>query len=189
MKASEAFRDTFGSEVSELNAAPSSAELRKEVARNEDTVASALATLTAHRLPGGAVLEGALGQMKAILRGSEDNAIATFNASHRAIKDAIKRAVGARAGADRAAPARPRARTPGAGDAVAASCSQEPDIADDLRTRARRRSRTCSRARPSSRSCPSIEQHTKAIETEYERRFDEALDAARRRVHQGVRPS
>ena len=31
--------------------------------------------------------------MKAILRGSEDNAIATFNASHRAIKDAIKRAV------------------------------------------------------------------------------------------------
>ena len=30
--------------------------------------------------------------MKAILRGSEDNAIATFNASHRSIKDAIKRA-------------------------------------------------------------------------------------------------
>ena len=37
-------------------------------------------------------LEGAIGQMKAILRGSEDNAIATFNASHRSIKDAIKRA-------------------------------------------------------------------------------------------------
>ena len=31
--------------------------------------------------------------MKAILRGTDDNAIATFNASHRAIKDAIKRAV------------------------------------------------------------------------------------------------
>jgi len=30
--------------------------------------------------------------MKAVLRGSEDNAIATFNASHRSIKDAIKRA-------------------------------------------------------------------------------------------------
>ena len=45
-----------------------------------------------HRLPGAAVLEGAIGQMKAILRGSEDNAIATFNASHRSIKDAIKRA-------------------------------------------------------------------------------------------------
>ena len=37
------------------------------------------------------MLEAALGQMKAILRGSDDNAIATFNASHRAIKDAIQR--------------------------------------------------------------------------------------------------
>src|SRR5690606_41271217 len=54
---------------------------------------SDLATLTAHRLPGGTVLEDAIGHMKAILRGSEDNAIAIFNASHRAIKDAIRRAV------------------------------------------------------------------------------------------------
>ena len=83
VKASEAFRDTFGSEVRELNAGAIVAELRKEVARHEDTVASAHGQLTAHRLPGGAVLEGAIGQMKAILRGSEDNAIATFNASHR----------------------------------------------------------------------------------------------------------
>ena len=55
-------------------------------------VASAHGQLIAYRLPGAAVLEGAIGQMKAILRGSEDNAIATFNASHRSIKDAIKRA-------------------------------------------------------------------------------------------------
>ena len=62
VKASEAFRDTFGSEVRELNAGAIVAELRKEIARHEDTVASALSTLTAHRLPGGAVLEGALGR-------------------------------------------------------------------------------------------------------------------------------
>src|SRR5262249_6130736 len=93
VKASEAFQDTFGREVRELNAGAIVAELRKDVARHEDTVSSALATLTAHRLPGSAVLEGAIGQMKAILRGSEDNAIATFNTSHRAIKDAIKRGV------------------------------------------------------------------------------------------------
>src|SRR4029077_14294818 len=59
----------------------------------EDNVASAHGQLIACRLPGGTVLEGAIGQMKAILRGSEGNAIATFNASHRSIKDAIKRAV------------------------------------------------------------------------------------------------
>src|SRR4029078_11318573 len=85
VKASEAFRDTFGSEVRELNAAAIVAELRKEVAHNEDAVASALSTLTTHRLRGCRALEGALSQMKAILRGSEDNAIATFNASHRGI--------------------------------------------------------------------------------------------------------
>src|SRR5262249_49122457 len=93
VKASEAFRDTFGSEVRELNAGAIVSELRKEIARHEDAVASAHAELIANRLPGGNILDSAVGQMKAILRGSEDDAIATFNASHRSIKDAIKRAM------------------------------------------------------------------------------------------------
>ena len=76
-----------------LNAGAIVSELRKEIARHEDAIASAHGQLIAYRLPGATVLEGAIGQMKAILRGSEDNAIATFNASHRSIKDAIKRAV------------------------------------------------------------------------------------------------
>jgi hypothetical protein len=93
VKAAEAFRDTFGKEVRELNAGAICAELRNELARHEDIVASAYAQLTSHRLPGGGLLEGALGQVKPILRGSDENAISTFNASHRSIKDAIKRAV------------------------------------------------------------------------------------------------
>ena len=36
MKASEAFRDTFGSEVKELNAGAIVSELRREIARHED---------------------------------------------------------------------------------------------------------------------------------------------------------
>ena len=92
VKAAEAFRDTFGSEVKELNAGAIAAELRREIARHEDSVASAHGQLIVYRLPGAAVLDGAIGQMKAVLRGSEDNAIATFNASHRSVKDAIKRA-------------------------------------------------------------------------------------------------
>src|SRR5690606_21885668 len=125
----------FGSEVKELNASSIVAELRKEVARNEDTVASALATLTAHRLPGGTVLEDAIGQMKAILRGSEDNAIATFNASHRAIKDAIKRAVELEQ-----VLSEPRLhdleRARKAQSNLWTFLEQEADIADDLRMRA-----------------------------------------------------
>ncbi len=42
IKASEGFRDTFGSEVRELSAGAIAQELRKEVGRHEDTVATAL---------------------------------------------------------------------------------------------------------------------------------------------------
>jgi hypothetical protein len=175
VKASEAFRDTFGSEVRELNAGAIVAELRKEVARNEDTVASALAVLTAHRLPGTAVLEGAVGQMKAILRGSEDNAIATFNTSHRAIKDAIKRAVEL----DQVL-SEPRLhdleRARKARASLWSFLSQESDIGDELRTRAASLEDLLARE-TFFRELPSIEQHTKAIELEYAHRFDEALDA------------
>lgn len=175
VKASEAFRDTFGSEVKELNAGAIVAELRKEVARNEDTVSSALATLTAHRLPGGAVLDGAIGQMKAILRGSEDNAIATFNTSHRAIKDAVKRAVELEQVLNE-----PRLhdleRARRAQGVLWGVLSQESDIADDLLTRASSLKDLLARE-TFFKELPSIEQHTKALETEYQKREGEALEA------------
>ena len=75
LHAADAFRDTFGSDVGELNPGMIAAELRTGTARQEDSVVSALAKLVAHRLPG-----------------SDETAIATFNAGHRAIKDAIRRA-------------------------------------------------------------------------------------------------
>jgi hypothetical protein len=175
VKASEAFRDTFGSEVKELNAGTIVSELRKEVARNEDTVSSALATLTAHRLPGGAVLEGAIGQMKAILRGSEDNAIATFNTSHRSIKDAIKRAVELEQVLNE-----PRLhdleRARKAQGVLWGFLSQESGISEDLRTRASSLEDLLARE-TFFKELPAIEQHTRALETEYARSFDDALDA------------
>jgi|CXWL01.1.fsa_nt_gi hypothetical protein len=90
--ANSAFSDTFGREAPELTAGSIVHELRKELPAHEDRVAAALARLASRRLPGTAPLESALGQMKAIMRGSEDAAIATFNASYRPIKEAIKRA-------------------------------------------------------------------------------------------------
>jgi hypothetical protein len=175
VKASEAFKDTFGSEVKELNTGAIVAELRKEVARNEDTIASALGTLTAHRLPGGAVLDGAIGQMKAILRGSEDNAIATFNTSHRAIKDAIKRAVELeQVLSDPRLRDLERARNALSG--LWSFLSQEADIAHELRTRATELDDLLQRE-TFFKELPAIEQHTNALEVEYQKRFDEALDA------------
>lgn len=175
VKASEAFRDTFGSEVKELNAGAIVAELRKEVARNEDSVASALATLTAHRLPGGTVLDGAIGQMKAILRGSEDNAIATFNTSHRAIKDAIKRAVELeQALTETRVHDLERARQ--VIDVAWPVLREEPDINPDLLSRAEQLDDLL-RRETFYRDLPIIEQHARALEIEYARRFDDAQQA------------
>jgi len=175
VKASEAFRDTFGSEVKELNATAIVAELRREVARQEDTVATAAGLLTANRLPGVAVLEGAVGQMKAILRGSEDNAIATFNSSHRAIKDAVKRASELEQ-----VLTEPRLRDlERAGHAIAVSwpfLQQEADISEDVRSKAHALEDLLARE-TFFRELPTIEQHGLVIEGEYDRRYEEALNA------------
>jgi hypothetical protein len=121
------------------------------------------------------VLDSAIGQMKAILRGSEDNAIAAFNTSHRGIKDAIKRAVELEQ-----VLSEPRLhdleRARRAQGVLWSFLSQESDIPDELRTRASSLEDLLARE-TFFKELPSIEQHTKAIETEYARREDEALDA------------
>lgn len=175
VKASEAFRDTFGSEVRELNAGTIAQELRKAVGRHEETVDKALSRLTRERLPGGALLEGALGQMKAILRGSEENALSTFNASHRSIKDAIKRAAELEHHlTDAHLHDLERARR-----ALATAwpfLRQEPDVSDDLRTRAASLEDLLARE-SFYKELPAIDQHARAIETDHERRYEEALRA------------
>jgi hypothetical protein len=175
VRASEAFRETFGNEVRELNAGAIAAELRQGVARHEDAVASALALLAKHRLPGGTVLENAIGQMKSILRGSEDNAIATFNTSHRAIKDAIRRAAELDRVLDQSClHGLERARRSLAN--LWPFVSQESDVSDDLRASATSLKDLLERE-TFFKELSAVEQHTKAIEIEYGRRFDEALDA------------
>jgi hypothetical protein len=142
---------------------------------NEDPVASAHGQLIASRLPGATVLEGAIGQMKAILRGSEDNAIATFNASHRSIKDAIKRATEL----DQAL-SEPRLRDlDRARDALKVAwpfLRGESDVSEDLRAKAAALDDLLKREN-FYRELPTIDQHASAIDAEYARRFDEALDA------------
>jgi hypothetical protein len=175
VRASEAFRDTFGSEVRELNTAAIVEQLRKEISRNEDTVAAELSKLTTNRLPGGASLEDALGNMKAILRGSDDNAISTFNASHRAIKEAVKRAV--ELGQALSGPRLhdlERARQAQA--TLWAFLRDEADITDELRVGAAELDDLLARE-TFFKELPSIDLHTKAIESEYKRRFQEALQA------------
>jgi hypothetical protein len=175
VKASEAFRDTFGSEVRELNAGAIVSELRKEIARQEDTVASAHGQLIACRLPGANVHDGAIGQMKAILRGSEDNAIAAFNASHRSIKDGIRRALELEQ-----ALSEPRLHDLDKARDVLRTAwpflRNESDVSEDLRSKAAALEDLLERE-TFYRELPTIEQYASAIEVEYARRFNVALEA------------
>lgn len=86
------FKSTFGSGFNEMTQQAIAAEIREEVERHEDSLTGVVGTLQVHGLPGANVLETAVSEIKSIRRGSEENAITTFNASHRSIKDAIMRA-------------------------------------------------------------------------------------------------
>jgi hypothetical protein len=159
--------------VRELNGGAIVKELRREVERHEDTVTTALATLRTYRLPGVSVLDSALDQMKAILRGSEDNAIAAFNASHRSVKEAIKR------GAElEQALSDPRIRDLERARQVLQIAwpflQQESDLSEELRGKAKALQDLLERE-TFFRELPLIEQHTAELEREYERRYELAL--------------
>ena len=91
VEAGENYRDTFGEEPKELAQTPLAAEIRTAVERYEEPLDGVLGTMRAAQLPGTEIIDGALNQMRAIRRGNEENAIFSFNASHKNIKAAIKR--------------------------------------------------------------------------------------------------
>jgi hypothetical protein len=161
--------------VREINAGAIVQELRKEIAHQEDQVASALGLLTTHRLPGGDILDVALGQMKTILRGTDDNALATFNSSHRSIKDAIKRAAELEQSLTE-----PRLHDLERARHVLAVAwpflRQEADVSDAMRAKAAELVDLLSRE-SFYRELPAIEQNAKALEIEHNRRFELALSA------------
>lgn len=175
IKANDAYKDTFGAEVRELTASVIVHEIRDQLARQEDTVAGALGLLAAHRLPGGTVLEAALGQIRAIQRGSEEGAIATFNSSYRVIKDAIKRATELeRALTEPRLNDLERARQ--ALSVAWPSLRDENDLGVNLRSSAHELKDLFDRE-TFFRDLPAIEQHARTIESEYARRFANALQA------------
>ena len=90
-QAGDYYRETFGEDVKELAAAPIAAEIRAAVERHEETLDGVLGTMRSAQLPGVDFIDSAVSQMRAIRRGNEENTILTFNASHKNIKEAIKR--------------------------------------------------------------------------------------------------
>lgn len=86
------FKTTFGSELKELSLASAVASIRDEVTQCQDDVEAARNLLAVKNLSGMEILDNALAEMKAIVRGTQENALSAFNSSHEKLKDGIKRA-------------------------------------------------------------------------------------------------
>jgi rRNA maturation endonuclease Nob1 len=175
VKAGSAFADTFGSEVRELAQASIVAQLRDEVRKANERVSDALVELNSNRLPGAPALEVGLEPMKAILRGSEEAALTTFNSSHRSIKDAIKRAAELREVLN---PTR-LAEVERARKALGVAwpfLATEPDIDSELRDAATELQDILERE-TFFKDFSKIDQNATAIETEYQKRQAVAVAA------------
>jgi hypothetical protein len=179
LQAEEAFRDVFGRQLPEMQAGVIASAIRDAVGSAEEELHEALTTLLSRGLPGSAVLQQAIDQMRAIRAGSEDDAITTFNAAHKGIKEAIKR------GADlKSALTEPallglqRARA--VLDAHWPFLQQEPDLAPDGPDELSDRAATLTDLLAKEtffRDLAAIDQAATAIRAEYDQRLTAARTA------------
>ena len=113
--------------------------------------------------------------MKAIARGTEHEAVATFNASHKTIKDAVRRV-----GELEVALTDTNLALLDSAMRVLSSCwpflEQEPDLPEGLAAKAAGLKDLLARE-TFFRELPAIQQNARALDDEYARRHKEALEA------------
>ena len=169
------FKSTFGSELKELSLASAVASIRDEVIQCQDDVEAARNLLAANNLPGIEILDNALAEMKAIVRGTEENALTAFNSSHEKLKDGTKRA------AELKSALTPDAITSieGARQALTTNwplLEGEPDLDHAVRESAEQLADYI-RQETFFRQLQNIAAVRQIVEEEYKRRFDAALHA------------
>jgi len=91
IKAAEAYKKVFGKEIPELETGVVAESIRQELSSHEELIQETFTLLVTHGLPGAAILEEALGQLRAIRGGNQSTTIATFNGCYAQLKEAIKR--------------------------------------------------------------------------------------------------
>jgi hypothetical protein len=174
--AAQAFEAAFGKAMPDIsNAGVVALTIRTEVAAREVGVEDAYSLLRENTLPGVDVLRGSLDQMRSIRSGKEDNAILSFNAAHKEIKEAVKRS------AELAqALTTPRLHDLGrarkALDALWTFLQDEPDLSPSHREHADKL-RDLLAKETFFRELPAIDEHTRELETEFKKRHDQAAQA------------
>jgi len=175
LQAEAAFRDVFGEQLPELQPAVIAASIRKKVEEAEEQLHTVLQTLLTHNLPGQDVLQSAIDQMRAIRGGSEDNAIKTFNAGHKGLKDAIRRGSELEKALTKTA-----LSTLKRGRAALRSAwpflENETDLPEATATAATELTDLLDKE-TFFREIAAIDQASTAVQTEYKARFDAAVEA------------
>ncbi|NNE17168.1 MAG: hypothetical protein HKN10_01705 [Myxococcales bacterium] len=174
--AAEAFESVFGKQMSDISSGtPVAASIRAELGRSETSVEDAYSLLREHKLPGTDVLRSALDEMRSIRSGKEDQAILTFNGTHKGLKEAIKR--GAELTQCLTEPVlHDLARARKALAQLWPFLQGEAELDDSVRTHAENLADQMARE-TFFRELPAIGEHAHALEKEYERRRKEASDA------------
>jgi len=172
----DAYRDVFGKEIPEIEQSVVAKAIKEEIGNCEDALRETYTTLVQHSLPGAGILQEACDQMKAMRQGRDDVAITTFNGSYKELKEAIKRS-GELQGA----------LAIESNLAIIASARQtltvrwpflqgEADLLDSLTEHAAKLTDLMDRE-TFFRELPAIDAHAKALEAEYQHRYQQALQA------------
>ena len=173
--ADAAFQEVFGKKIPELQAGVVAGAIRTAVENAEDSLKDALVTLHTKELPGTEVLQEATDQMRSIRTGTEDDAITAFIAGYKTIKEAIKR--GSELGKVLTAPAlADLARAKTVLGTTWPFLEQEAELPDGLSDRAATLADLMAKE-TFFRELAAIEQAATAIQSEYDSRFKQAVDA------------
>jgi len=173
VEAYDHFKDVFGHDVSELEQSVVASSIRKEVSNNEEDMLKAHNMLDRLSLPGSDILQDAIGQIRAIRNGNEELVILTFNSSYKEIKETIKRAAELNTALtephihdiDRARKA--------LGNTW--SFLQNEKALDDAYREHQEQLADLMARETFYKEFPAIDQHTKALEDEYQNRYNEAV--------------
>ncbi len=176
IKSDEAHSHVFGKKLAEITSESAvSAAVRKSVTDAEEGVHDAMELLLGNRLAGRSVLVDAHDQMRAIRNGTEADAIIGFNNSYKQLAEAIKRAAQLQTVLTQPA-LHDLTRARKALMTTWPSLKSEDDLPDGFAETAAELADLMERE-TFYRELATIEQRATAIEKEYARRFETALQA------------
>ncbi|WP_295400597.1 BREX system P-loop protein BrxC [uncultured Thiocystis sp.] len=175
IEAGDAYKTCFGKEIQEYEENIIAQAIRETTEGHEETLRELVAQLDKHGLPGGEVMAAALNNIVGFRRQRDCQALKAFTACHQELKEAIKRGAElAKALTEPALHDLSRARQ--ALDRLWPILENEPDLGDGDRNHVEQLQDLMARE-SFYRELPSIDQHTKALETAYQARLQQALNA------------